>query len=156
ATAQRTPIIIEGLESRQLLSAVIPSAAVNAALLTPANPGHSPAQIRQAYGFDQISFKNGKVAGNGAGQTIAIVNPFDDPNVASDLQEFDQQFGIPDPTTFTKVDQLGGTNLPGPSARWAAETALDVEWAHAIAPAANIVLVEANSTALGDIIQAVD
>src|SRR5690348_12246103 len=139
APAHRTPTIIEGLESRQLLSAVMPSAAVDAALLSPLNPGHSPSEIRQAYGFNQISFKGGKVNGDGDGQTIAIVNPYDDPNIFDDLRQFDAQFRISDPPTFATVDQFGGSNLPAESPRWAAETALDVEWAHAIAPAANVI-----------------
>ena len=73
--------------------------------------GYTPAQIRHAYGFDQISF-NG-TAGDGAGTTIAIVDAYDDPNIANDLHQFDLAFGLPDPPNFTKVNQLGSTsNLP--------------------------------------------
>src|SRR5437899_7943220 len=63
----------------------------------------TPGQIRHAYGFDQIAFTaNGKnVAGDGSWQTIAIVDAFDAPAIASDLHTFNQQFGIPD-TTFQK------------------------------------------------------
>ena len=78
------------------------------------------------------------------GTTIAIVDAYDDPNIASDLHQFDLAFGLPDPT-FTKVNQNGGSTLPAANAGWATEIALDVEWAHAIAPGANILLVEANS-----------
>src|SRR5262249_41203463 len=89
-----------------------------------------------------------------AGTTIAIVDAYDDPNlvnsnssnfVISDLRLFDLQFGLPDPI-FTKVNQTGGTALPPANSFWASEIALDVEWAHAIAPRANILLVEATDS----------
>jgi hypothetical protein len=126
-----------------------------------ANPnGFSPAQVRTAYGIAGLSL--GGITGNGAGQTIAIVDAYDDPRLvdssapgfgASDLAHFDQQYGIPAPPNFFKLNEYGGTILPGTdpagagSARgnWELEEALDVEWAHAIAPAAGIVLVECNS-----------
>ncbi len=116
--------------------------------------GFAPSQISQAYGFNQISF-NG-VAGNGSGQTIAIVDAYDDPNINSDLQTFDAQFGLPNPT-FTVLNQNGGTSLPGSDSTggWEVEESLDVEWAHAMAPAANIVLVEANSADMNDLLTAV-
>ncbi len=68
---------------------------------------------------------------------------------SSDLAQFDKQFGLPDPPSFLKLNQNGGTtNLPGTDpagagnaqGNWEVEEALDVEWAHAIAPAASIVL----------------
>jgi len=106
--------------------------------------GLTPAQVRNAYGFDQI-------AGDGTGQTIAIVDAYDDPNILADLQKFDATFGLPDPT-FTKV-------MPGGKAKsnsdWSLEIALDVEWAHAIAPGASILLVEAPSASLTDLLNAV-
>lgn len=117
--------------------------------------GLAPSQIRQAYGFDQVTFANG-VKGDGAGQTIAIVDAFDDPTIAADLRRFDRQFGIVDPPGFTKVNQSGGSKLPAASDEWSAEIALDVEWAHAIAPGANIILVEANSASVKDLAAAVD
>lgn len=97
--------------------------------------GYSPTTIRKYLG----------VTGTGAGQTIAIVSAFDDPAIASDLAAFDSQFGIAAPPTFKKVNQSGGTSYPTVDAGWAMETALDVEWAHAIAPGAGILLVEATS-----------
>jgi subtilase family serine protease len=124
--------------------------------------GFTPAQIRAAYGVDKIVF--GSVAGSGAGQTIAIVDAYDDPRfvngsapsfLSSDLARFDQQFGVPDPPSFTKLNEYGGlANLPGadpaapgnPQGNWELEEALDVEWAHGIAPGASIVLVECNSS----------
>src|SRR5262249_53291884 len=110
--------------------------------------GYTPAQIRHAYGFDQIPL-------NGAGQTIAIVDAYDDPNIAGDLHAFDQQFGLADPV-LTKVNQSGGNSYPSSDNNWAVEISLDVEWAHAIAPGAHILLVEANSNSFSDLITAVD
>jgi hypothetical protein len=131
---QRTHLNVECLETRQ----------VPAALLG----GYTPAQISHAYGFDQMWV-------NGAGETIAIVDPYDDPRIGSDLTQFDQAFGIPDPPSFTKVDQFGGTHFSWNDSS-SAEISLDVEWAHAMAPAANILLVEANSATDADLDTAVD
>jgi subtilase family serine protease len=114
----------------------------------------TPAQISHAYGFDQIAFSaNGKtVPGDGSGQTIAIVTAYDDAHIQSDLHHFDGAFNLPDPN-FTKATPQG---LPAANAGWSLETALDVEWAHAVAPKANILLVEAASASLNDLIGAVD
>ena len=118
--------------------------------------GLSPAQLRHAYGIDNIKF--GSVTGDGSGQTIAIIDAYDDPNIATDLQAFDQQFSLPDPPSFTKVNQDGdptalpGTDPAGPGNSWAVEESLDVEWAHAVAPAANIILVEASNPDDSDLI----
>jgi subtilase family serine protease len=115
---------------------------------------YTPAQMRHAYGFDQISFTaNGhKIAGDGTGQTIAIVDAYDDPNIAADLHTFDQHFGLPDPT-FVKATPQG---RPAADAGWSMEMALDVEYAHAIAPGARIMLVEAHSSSFSDIFAAID
>ena len=76
----------------------------------------------------------------GAGQTIAIVDAYDDPTAESDLAVFSSQYGLPACTTangcFTKVNQTGGTSYPRANAGWALEISLDVQWAHAIAPGA--------------------
>jgi hypothetical protein len=117
--------------------------------------GYTPAQIRNAYGFNSITFANGTVAGDGSGTTIAIVDAYDDPNIASDLHQFDAQFGLPDPT-FSKVNQSGGTSLPKADSGWSGEIALDVEWAHAMAPKAKILLVEATNDTLSNLMSAVN
>jgi subtilase family serine protease len=130
---------------------------------TPPTTAYTPQQIRHAYGVDQIAFSG--IVGDGTGQTIAIVDAFDDPKfvnstdpnfVNSDLHQFDLQFGLPDPPSFQKVDQTGGTNYPGtdPTGNFETEIALDVEWAHVIAPNANIVLVEANDSTGDNLFQA--
>ncbi len=114
--------------------------------------GFTPAQIAAAYGFNQIKF--GSTVGNGAGQTIAIVDAYDDPTIASDLQTFDKQFGLSAPK-FTEVKQtLNGKN-PITDPDWSMEISLDVEWAHAMAPAANIELIEANTPSLGNLLTCV-
>jgi uncharacterized repeat protein (TIGR01451 family) len=116
--------------------------------------GTTPSQIRHAYGFDQINFNNGTIPGDGTGETIAIVDAYDDPNAASDLHQFDVQFNLPDPT-LTKVNQTGGTKLPQPNTSWAVEIALDIEWAHAIAPKAKILLVEATDANVNNLVTGV-
>jgi hypothetical protein len=107
---------VEELESRTLLDA------------------YSPSQIRHAYGFDQIPY-------DGSGQTIAIVVAYDNPALTYDLSEFDQLFGLADPVLTIAQPQ----GQPSYDLGWGLETDLDVEWAHAIAPGANILLVEAKN-----------
>ncbi|MDQ1518559.1 MAG: hypothetical protein QOE80_4389 [Actinomycetota bacterium] len=115
--------------------------------------GLTPDQVKQAYAFPTA-------ADAGSGQTVAIVAPFDDPNIEADLNAFSRKFGLPACTTanrcFKRVDQKGGKNYPSPDKLWALEISLDVEWAHAIAPGARILLVEAKSDRLADVIAAED
>jgi hypothetical protein len=126
--------------------------------------GFTPAQMQAIYGVNGISF--GSTAGNGAGETIAIVDAFNDPKALSDLNSFSSAFSLPemnqtgDPT-LTVYNQTGGTSsLPGtdpfgPSSySWEVEESLDLQWAHAIAPKANIDLVEAASGSLQDLLTA--
>ena len=157
---------IESLESRNLLSLTIGGQAVPdylayvapgavAPLATASPTGYSPAQLRQAYGFDKITFNNGTVTGDGSGTTIAIVDAYDDPNIAADLHQFDVKFGLTDPT-LNKVNETGGAKLPTGDTGWSEEISLDVEWAHAMAPKANILLVEAASNSMSDLMTAVN
>jgi len=104
-----------------------------------------------AYGINQISFRHGTITGNGQGQTIAIIDAYYDPNISSDLGTFDAQYGLSAPPTFTQSVTPG---LRQDNAGWALETSLDVEWAHAIAPAASILLVESQAD-LPDLLNAV-
>jgi subtilase family serine protease len=112
--------------------------------------GFTPSQIAVAYGFSQLScvntsnhFDTSKKNDCGNGQTIAIVDAFDDPNAASDLTTFNAQFGLPACTKsngcFSQVNAQNGRTRGDPS--WALEAALDIEWAHAMAPGAKILLV---------------
>jgi len=153
---------VESLESRQMLSASSPTEIVTpdhmtttlagAAPLDTSGPtGMTPTEIKSAYGINAVSF--GSTAANGAGTTIAIVDAYDDPNIANDLHQFDVAFGLADPT-LTKENQSGGSTLPAANSGWITEIALDVEWSHAIAPGANILLVEANSDSMSDLMAA--
>jgi subtilase family serine protease len=112
--------------------------------------GYTPLQLRHAYGFDQI-------LNQGDGQVIGIVDAFDDPSVESDLAVFDSAFNLPACTTangcLTVVFASGVR--PITNASWSAETSLDVQWAHAIAPNAKILLVEAKNGTMGALLGAV-
>ncbi len=124
--------------------------------------GYTPAQVRGAYGVDLLTF--GSVVGNGAGQTIALIDAGDNPSFqdtgpnfqGSALQVFDKTFGLPDPPSFTKYNQDGGTTLPAPVAGWGVEIALDIEWAHSMAPMAKIDLVEGNEASNTDLFTAME
>ncbi len=120
-----------------------------------------PAQMDAAYGVNAISF-NGTV-GNGAGQTIAIVDAYNDPDIISDANSFSSQWGLQQfnasgGPTLKVLNQTGGTSLPANASPggWDIEEALDVEWAHSIAPEANIILFEANSNSDANLFAAVD
>jgi subtilase family serine protease len=96
--------------------------------------------MRHAYGID-------KIADEGEGQIIGIVDGFNYPEVEADLAVFDQQFGLPDCTTANgclTVVYASGT-VPPNNKGWTGETSLDVQWSHAIAPKAKIVLVLAEN-----------
>jgi subtilase family serine protease len=161
SATNRLRLSVETLESRDLLSGffspdyILPSAGSATPFATASATGYAPSQLSQAYGFNQISFNNGTIAGNGSGQTIAIVDAYNQPNIASDLQHFDSAFGLPAPPSFQIINQSGGGNLPAANSSWGMEESLDVEWAHAMAPGANIVLVEANSSSESDLFSAV-
>lgn len=124
-------------------------------------PGLTPAQVRHAYGFDQVRFMlptGTQVAGTGWTTTIAIVDAYDDPNIVQDLATFDQAFGLPNHdylgNPFLVKAYPGGKPIADPG--WSQEISLDVEWAHAIAPYARILLVEAKSTSFSDMLTAVN
>jgi subtilase family serine protease len=115
--------------------------------------GLSPATIKGVYGFTTS-------ATAGAGKTIAIVDAFDDPNAEADLNVFSSQYGLPSCTTangcFKKVNQTGGSKPPRANSGWALEISLDIQWAHAIAPGAKILLVEASSNSFTNLLAAED
>lgn len=84
---------------------------------------------------------------DGAGQTIVIVDSYGYQNIGGELSAFDQAFGLPAPPHFTVLQPDGPVPPYNPTQRpmmvgWAQETSLDVEWSHAMAPGANILLVE--------------
>ena len=103
-------------------------------------PCYSPQEIRHVYGVDQLINRGD----DGRGQTIVIFDSYGSPTIASDLQGFDAGYGLPNPPSFTILSPLGTvpfdpTAIPD-QVGWAAETTLDVEWSHAMAPDASIVL----------------
>jgi subtilase family serine protease len=118
--------------------------------------GLTPATIRSAYGMNGITF--GSLTGDGSNQTIAIVDAYDQPNLASDLAAFDKYYTLSDPPSLTKLNENGGTSLPSKDSvgGWGVETSLDVEWAHVVAPKANIVVFEATSASYADLMAAVN
>ena len=115
--------------------------------------GYGPTDLRAAYGLASAST-------GGAGQTIAIVDAFDDANAEKDLAVYRSQFGLPPCTTangcFRKVDQNGGTNYPRGNAGWAEEISLDLDMASAICPNCKILLVEARTNSFANLAAAVD
>jgi PKD domain len=142
---------IEPLEARLLLTTI------------------SPVDLRKAYGIDQIKLGAAGLAGNGAGQTIGIIEIGTDASLVSDLQYFDQQLfgsgaggaqlldtfgsytGPVSGSTKPWFDTISDPNFP-PSvgtAKQDLEAALDVEWAHVVAPMANIVVVQTASNQSG-------
>jgi hypothetical protein len=155
-------LLIEPLESRQLLSGsateiVSPSLTIDAAAKSSASTiaGYTPAEIEAAYGISSIKFDG--VTGDGAGQTIAIIDAYSDPDIASDLAVFDKEFGLSAAPSFTQESAKGSTTkLPAEDADWDTEISLDVEWAHAIAPDAKIVLVDASSDSMASLMAAVE
>jgi subtilase family serine protease len=122
-------------------------------LATSSPTGLTPGQIKSAYSFSTSSTA-------GAGKTIGIVDAYNDPSAESDLGVFSSQFGLPACTTangcFSKVNQNGGTSYPRTNSGWALEISLDVQWAHAVAPGAKILLVEASSNSFTNLMAAED
>jgi subtilase family serine protease len=115
--------------------------------------GYGPAQFRGAYGLPATAATS---------QTIAIVDAYDDPKIAGDLNSYSSQFGLPQCNSanpcFEKVNQSGSAAGPFPQANsgWALEIALDVEVAHAICPNCKILLVEASSNSLSNLAASVN
>jgi len=137
--------ILQGYSHPPLWRIITPNAGPDAG-----PTGIFPAKMKVAYGFNLISNR-------GAGQKIAIVDAFDDPNAEADLATFSTRFGLPACTTangcFKKIMQTG---TPPDAAGWSNEIAIDTQWAHAIAPAAKILLVEAKNNSNAALYAAVD
>jgi hypothetical protein len=131
-------------------SALPPSSSTLQPALTPTSPtfsgsgvggGYDPADLRSAYDLPSESA--------GSGQTVAIVDAYDDPNAESDLAVYRTRYGISACTTangcFRKVNQTGGAKYPTANAEWAVEISLDLDMVSAACPNCHILLVEASS-----------
>jgi subtilase family serine protease len=114
--------------------------------------GYNPADLQSAYKLPSAT------AGNG--QTVAIVDAYNDPNAESDLAVYRSQFGLSACTTsngcFRKVDQNGGTKYPRANSGWAEEISLDLDMVSAICPNCHILLVEASSNSFTNLGTAVN
>ncbi|MDE3077919.1 MAG: S53 family peptidase, partial [Chloroflexota bacterium] len=125
--------------------------------------GYSPAQTRHAYTLDQLT-------AGGNGQIVAIVDAYDDPTAASDLQTFVSTFGLP---TMHGLPNTGSCSVsagphpcfqklyaqgfrPRSNGGWALEASLDVQWTHAVASTADILLVESQDNTFQNLFGAVD
>lgn len=103
---------------------------------------YGPAAIRAAYGLDAPI-----AAGfDGKGQTIVLIEAFGSPTMGTDLAIFDAIFGLPAPPSLTQIQMPGSTPFDitdDNQVSWALETSLDVQWAHAMAPGAKLIVVAA-------------
>ncbi|HEY0955618.1 MAG TPA: putative Ig domain-containing protein [Roseateles sp.] len=137
---------------------------------------YTPAQVRAAYGLPALTASAAQL---GAGQTLYIVNAKHDPNIAAELAAFNSKFGLPSCSMRTLAANAtlplaaasasacelviaystaaGALTATAPAydSGWATEIALDVQWAHAIAPLARIVLIEAPDASVGSLSNAV-
>ncbi|NEA67968.1 S53 family peptidase [Streptomyces sp. SID12488] len=125
----------------------------NATSATPT--GYGPSDLQDAYGLTAAADSNG------SGETIAIVDAYDDPNAASDLAAYRSYYGLSACTVangcFKKVSQTGSTtSLPTADSGWAGEISLDLDMASAICPNCNILLVEAKSSSMANLGTAVN
>jgi hypothetical protein len=146
---------------------------------------YTPAQIRAAYALPPLPGSGvtptaAQAAQLGAGQTIYIVDAMHDPNVLAELSAFNQKFGLPSCTAraipastklplaaailaegcvFSVIYSTPSATMtataPAYDAGWATEITLDVQWAHATAPLARIVLIEAPDASLAGLLGAI-
>lgn len=116
--------------------------------------GLTPAQLASAYGYQPNA--------GGAGQTVAVVEAFNDPKIEADLGEFDREYGLPTCNTaddcLETVGQTGSTtSLPESDVKgWSVETSLDVETVHSACPSCKILIVEADSPSYSNLATAVN
>ena len=115
--------------------------------------GYGPSQIESAYKLPSSTA--------GSGETVAIVDAYNDPNAAGDLAVYRSQYGLPACTVasgcFKKVSQTGSTtSLPAKNAGWATEESLDIDMVSATCPLCHIILVEATTASNKNLGLAVD
>jgi len=113
--------------------------------------GYGPGQLQSAYKLPSTT--------KGGGQTVAIVDAFNDPNAEKDLGVYRKNFGLTACTTangcFRKVNQTGGTKYPPNDPGWGLEMSLDLDMASAVCPRCHILLVEATSNSFSNLGKAV-
>ncbi len=114
--------------------------------------GLTPADLQKAYGLTSL------VSKDGAGQTIAIVDAFNDPNIKKDLTTFDTKYGLAAPPSFKVLNQTGATSPlpPNDTSGWSVEESLDVESAHSICPKCNLDLIETTDNSFANLEAGVD
>jgi subtilase family serine protease len=121
--------------------------------------GSAPPPPSGAYGPAQFQTAYGLIGATTGGATVAIVDAYDNPAIEQDLATYSKAYGLPECTTangcFTKVSQTGGTSYPRADQGWALEIALDVQAVHAVCPDCKILLVEARSNSLSNLLVAV-
>lgn len=120
-----------------------------------ASDGWSACNIENMYGLKTLS------ADNGTGQTVAVVDAYDDPNAESDLGYYRSQMGLPACTTangcFEKVNEEGDQgDYPSGDMGWGGEISLDLDMVSAVCPNCHILLVEATSSGFGDLLSSID
>jgi subtilase family serine protease len=160
---------MEELEQRIMLSAVsalprpiLPTAPAPLQGVVSIPTSMGPQLFDTSFGFNNFYYQSGGnfVKADGAGQTIAIVDPYGSPTIVSDVEKFDSYWGISNNDStgqfFLTVQALTASNytIQYPASvvsAWSGETSLDVEWAHAVAPAAHILLVDPASQTPGDV-----
>jgi subtilase family serine protease len=171
----------EHRHGHRMLDLTSPDGAITPMAATSAVSTYSPAQIRAAYGLSALpaagaSLTAAQAAQLGAGQTIYIVDAQHNPNVTAELAAFNQKFGLPTCTTQAiaptaamplAAPPLSGCQLsivyntaaggmtsvvPTYNSGWATEISLDVQWAHATAPLARIVLIEAADASINSLL----
>jgi hypothetical protein len=137
------------LAHRRIDAAAVDAQPARPGVATPHVLGNSgaydPAYLESAYNVPTA---------RGAGQTVAIVDAFDDPNAASDLANYRSFFGLPPcgAGCFTKVNESGAASpLPTADQGWSTEISLDLDMVSAICPNCKILLVEANSAYTNDL-----
>jgi subtilase family serine protease len=142
ASAPRIELVPKAITLPWLAASTPPTIASCLARSGNKNACYDPAQLRVAY--DLVPLYAAGIQGQH--QTIVIVDCYGSPTIAADLATFDKTFRLPAPPSFKIIRPRGPIPTFSPSGKdrvgWALETSLDVEWAHALAPKASILLVE--------------
>ncbi|MFI0963783.1 peptidase S8 [Streptomyces sp. NPDC021080] len=142
--------VTEYMAEQAFATGVTPEAAT-----VSAPSGFGPTDLQAAYGLTSAA------ASNGSGETIAVVDAYNDPNAEADLATYRSYYGLPACTTangcFKKVSQTGSTtSLPANDTGWAEEISLDLDMASAVCPKCSILLVEAKSATMANLGTAVN